>query len=33
MTEDEMIIRYEKDEKIGVTVLNASSVNYLTYNL
>jgi uncharacterized protein YuzE len=24
MTEDEMIIRYEKDEIIGVTVLNAS---------
>lgn len=24
MTEDDMIIRYEKDEIIGVTVLNAS---------
>jgi uncharacterized protein YuzE len=26
MTEDEMIIRYEKDEIIGVTVLNASKL-------
>jgi uncharacterized protein YuzE len=24
MTEDEMIIRYEKDEIIGLTILNAS---------
>lgn len=25
MTEDEIIIRYEKDEIIGLTILNASS--------